>query len=70
MFRGLFFEPTKINSAPVVDAGTIYFGCADAPPEANLLDGALHSVVFGHTNVLRLGLDRTGAREQNKRMRP
>lgn len=62
-FRGLFFEPTEIKSAPLVEGGTIYFGCADAAPEANLLDGALHSVVFGHTNVLRLGLDHTGARE-------
>jgi outer membrane protein assembly factor BamB len=63
-FRSLFFEPTSINTAPVVDAGTIYFGCDDAPPQANLLDGALHSVVFGQTHVLRLGLDRTGKREQ------
>ncbi|HVF23108.1 MAG TPA: LamG domain-containing protein, partial [Pyrinomonadaceae bacterium] len=63
-FRSLFFEPTSINAAPVVDAGTIYFGCDDATPQANLLDGALHSVVFGQTHVLRLGLDRTGKREQ------
>jgi len=63
-FRSLFFEPTSINSAPVVDGGTIYFGCEDAPAAANLLDGALHSVVFGQTHVLRLGLDRTGKREQ------
>lgn len=63
-FRGLFFEPTSINSAPVVDAGSIYFGCDDAPAAANLLDGALHSVVFGQTHVLRLGLDHRGAREQ------
>ena len=61
--RSLFFEPTSVNSAPVVDAGTIYFGCDDAPPQSNLLDGALHSVVFGQTHVLRLGLDRTGKRE-------
>lgn len=62
-FRGLFFEPTSINSAPVVDAGSIYFGCDDAPADTNLLDGALHSVVFGQTHVLRLGLDHRGARE-------
>jgi len=63
-FRGLFFEPMPITTPPVVDAGTIYFGCDDAPPEANLLDGALHSVVFGQTHVLRLGLDHTGKKEQ------
>ena len=61
--RGLFFEPTSIKTAPVVDSGEIYFGCRNAPAEANLLDGALHSVVFGETHVLRLGVDRTGARE-------
>jgi outer membrane protein assembly factor BamB len=62
-FRGLFFEPTKTKYAPVVEAGAIYFGCAEAPAAKNLLDGALHSVVFGRTNVLRLNLDRAGARE-------
>lgn len=61
--RGLFFEPTAIKTAPVVDSGEIYFGCKNAAETANLLDGALHSVVFGETHVLRLGVDRTGARE-------
>ncbi|HEU5132380.1 MAG TPA: PQQ-binding-like beta-propeller repeat protein, partial [Pyrinomonadaceae bacterium] len=65
-FRGLFCEPTSIKTPPVVDSGEIYFGCSEAPAEANLLDGALHSVVFGQTHVLRLGLDRTGARETQK----
>jgi outer membrane protein assembly factor BamB len=63
-FRGLFFEPTSISTPPVVAAGSVYFGCDDAPPEANLLDGALHSVVLGQTHVLRLGLDYTGQKEQ------
>lgn len=62
-FRGLFFEPTKITTTPLVDAGTTYFGCADAAPDANLRDGALHSVVFGATYALRLGLDPAGAHE-------
>ncbi len=62
-FQGLFFEPTQITTPPIADAGTIYFGCAAAPPEALLEDGALHSVVFGSTHVLRLGLDRNGERE-------
>ena len=62
-FHGLFFEPISITTAPTVDAGTVYFGCADAPPEALLTDGALHSVVFGSTHALRLGLDQNGATE-------
>ncbi len=62
-FRSLYSEPTRIKYAPVVEAGTIYYGCAEAPAAKNLLDGALHSLVFGRTNVLRLNLDRTGARE-------
>jgi outer membrane protein assembly factor BamB len=62
-FQSLFFEPTEITTPPLVDAGTIYFGCADAPPEALLEDGALHSVVFGGTHVLRLGVDYNGAPE-------
>ncbi|HEX5876616.1 MAG TPA: LamG-like jellyroll fold domain-containing protein, partial [Pyrinomonadaceae bacterium] len=65
-FRGLFFEPTSITTAPVVEAGTIYFGCADAPADMRLLDGALHSVVFGRTNALRLNVDVKGAREDKK----
>ena len=63
-FQGLFNEPTKITTAPLVDAGTIYFGCADAAPEAYLQDGALHSVVFGSTHVLRLNLNANGAPEK------
>src|SRR6185369_5000841 len=43
--------------------GSVYFGCAQAPADANLEDGALHSVVFGPTHVLRLGLDHNGERE-------
>lgn len=62
-FRSVFFEPTKIKTPPLVDSGELYFGCAEAPADAKLLDGALHSVVFGHTNVLRLNVDHTGARE-------
>ena len=65
-FRGLFFEPTQITTAPVIEGGTIYFGCADAPAEMRLLDGALHSVVFGRTNALRLNVDVKGARETKK----
>lgn len=62
-FQGLFFEPTQVTTQPIVDAGSVYFGCADAPPDADLEDGALHSVVFGATHVLRLGLDHNGERE-------
>lgn len=61
--QGLFYEPTQIITSPLVDAGSVYFGCAQAPPEDQLEDGALHSVVFGPTHVLRLGLDRNGERE-------
>ena len=68
--HGLFSEPTRIKYAPVVEAGTIYFACAEAPAAKNLLDGALHSVVFGRTNVLRLNLDRTGKRETKQGYAP
>jgi outer membrane protein assembly factor BamB len=66
-FRGLFFEPASIKTAPLVDSGEVYFGCEEAPADANLLDGALHSVVFGQTHVLRLNLDRNGAKETTTR---
>src|SRR6185503_165047 len=66
-FRGLFFEPTSIKTAPLVDSGEVYFGCEEAPADANLLDGALHSVVFGQTHVLRLNLDRSGSKETTTR---
>lgn len=53
---GLFFERTAIITPVLVQAGTAFFGCAPAAPTAPL-DGALHSVVFGETMALRLGVD-------------
>ncbi len=53
--RGLFFEQTAVVTPPLISAGTAYFGCDDNAPNASL-DGALHSVVFGQTYALRLGV--------------
>ena len=53
---GLFFEQTAVITPVLVQAGTAFFGCAPAAPTAPL-DGALHSVVFGETLALRLGVD-------------
>jgi outer membrane protein assembly factor BamB len=54
--RGLFLEKTAVITPALVESGTVYFGCDAAAPTAHL-DGALHSVVFGGTYALRLGLD-------------
>jgi hypothetical protein len=62
--RGQFFEPAAIITPPIVNAGTVYFGCAAG--SSNLLDGAFHSVVFGQTYALRLGVDGHGVREANR----
>lgn len=54
--RGFFRERNAAIGAPVEDAGTIYFGC-DAAGAKQHLDGGLHTVAFGETYSLRLGLD-------------
>lgn len=58
---GLYLASQSITTPPVLAAATAYYGCADpADPDA-FRDGALHSVVFGETMVLRLGLDERGS---------
>ncbi len=52
---GLFYVPNAVTTPPVEDAGVVYFGCAD--PSSGKRDGALHSVIFGTTYGLRLGLN-------------
>jgi len=54
--RGRFPTPNRAVTAPIFDAGTVYFGCADTAA-TEPLDGGLHSVVFGQTMALRLGYD-------------
>jgi outer membrane protein assembly factor BamB len=57
---GLYALPRGAVGTPLVHAGTLYTGCAEAP-ESEDRDGALHSVVFGETVALRLNLDARGA---------
>ncbi|MDB5072080.1 MAG: WD40-like repeat containing protein [Candidatus Eremiobacteraeota bacterium] len=59
---GFFTVPNAVVTPPVQNAGVVYFGCDDPGPRS-LADGALHSVIFGETYVLRLDLkpdDTTG----------
>jgi hypothetical protein len=57
---GLYRSAQPVVTPPVLGAGTAYYGCAEADDPGASLDGALHSVVFGETTVLRLGLDAAG----------
>jgi outer membrane protein assembly factor BamB len=57
---GLYRSSRPVVTPPVLGAGTACYGCAEADDPAASLDGALHSVVFGETTVLRLGLDASG----------
>ncbi len=61
--RGRYESANGIVTAPVVQSGAAYFGGAEAPPSAQVRDGALHSVVFGSTYALRIGIDGRGAAE-------
>jgi outer membrane protein assembly factor BamB len=58
---GLYMGGEAIVSPPALAAATAYYGCADPDDPKAYRDGALHSVVFGETMVLRLGLDERGA---------
>lgn len=58
---GLYRARQAITTPPVMAAATVYYGCADANDANAYRDGAMHSVVFGETMVLRLGLDERGA---------
>ncbi|HET6765610.1 MAG TPA: LamG domain-containing protein, partial [Longimicrobiaceae bacterium] len=58
---GLYLAGEAITTPPFVAAATAYYGCADPQRPDAFADGALHSVVFGETVVLRLGLDERGA---------
>ncbi len=63
---GLFYEKNPISTPMIIDNGTALFGCANATA-SQYLDGALHSIAFGKTYALRLGLDIYGneVTEQN-----
>lgn len=63
---GLFYEKNPITTPMIIDNGTALFGCADATA-SQYLDGALHSIAFGKTYALRLGLDIFGnqVKDQN-----
>jgi outer membrane protein assembly factor BamB len=52
--RGRFLTPNRAVTAPVYDAGVLYFGCAQTAA-TQPLDGGLHSVIFGKTMAVRLG---------------
>ncbi|PXX42509.1 LamG-like jellyroll fold domain-containing protein [Undibacterium pigrum] len=57
---GLYFNNQGIVTPAAFSAATAYYGCADAVDADAFRDGALHSVVFGDTMVLRLGLNELG----------
>ena len=63
---GLYREPNPIVTAPALDTGTAYYGCADPAAAAAQCDGALHSLVLGGVVALRLGLDADGAVQANR----
>ncbi len=52
--RGHFHVTNRIVSPPLVDHGTVYFACEDNKHSTGKIDGAIHQVVFGDTNVLQL----------------
>ena len=52
--RGSFTLENEILSAPLIDRTTAYMACADNTNPEGVIDGALHQVVFGETNVLKL----------------
>ena len=55
--RGSYYNAHGITTPPVAVNGTVYFGGADASATSPTLDGALHSIVFGETYALRLGVE-------------
>lgn len=59
---GVYHAENGAIGTPAVYAGTVYTGCRDTIANALdfELDGAMHSMVFGETTVLRLNLDRRG----------
>ena len=57
---GAIDEPRPLATPPVLDHGTVFYGCGEGSGGA--LDGALHSIVVGNTVALRLGLQSAGVR--------
>ncbi len=59
---GVYRASRPAIGTPAIVAGTVYTGCADSNAnDADVdLDGAMHSIVFGETMVLRLNLDDAG----------
>jgi hypothetical protein len=52
--RGSFSVTNPILSPPLIDHGTVYFACKDGVGSGDNIDGAVHQVVFGNTNVIQL----------------
>lgn len=52
--RGEFKNINKVLSPAIVDHGTVYFACDKNQGKDTAIDGALHQIVFGNTNVLEL----------------
>jgi hypothetical protein len=52
--RGSFTLENTILSPPLIDRTTAYMACANNTNPEGVIDGALHQVVFGETNVLKL----------------
>jgi outer membrane protein assembly factor BamB len=57
--RGMFQSTSGVIDAPVEVNGTVYLARAPGAAKAPL-DGAVHSVAFGESYTLRLGLDPSG----------
>jgi outer membrane protein assembly factor BamB len=61
---GLYSTMHGAIDTPAIMAGTVFTGCVDVVAAANDdladIDGALHSIVFGDTTVMRLNLDSSG----------
>lgn len=63
---GLYMGVEPITTPPTLAAATAFYGCAEPEDPKAYRDGALHSVVFGETMSLRLGLDERGAPSRAK----
>ena len=52
--RGSFTVNNPVESPALVDRGMVYFACSDNTSSSGDIDGAVHQVVIGDTNVLEL----------------
>lgn len=62
MLQGLYSTTHGALETPALRAGTLYTAClpSNANDVQDEVDGALHSIVFGETAVMRLNLDERG----------